>query len=361
MTTYGSSTSAGPRKTRYASAAERSVPQSQTRPRTKRSPDLTARSAGSGVSRHGRAGGRIIRTATAEAANEAASTANATPVPTATSNPPIAGPASRSAMGRTNWSSEFAAARSSGGSKSGTMASNAGMKNALAAPYTADERHELPEPQRAGEREDGEDADCERPHAVCGEHHEPAIEAVADDARPARGTAIVGHGHPDADERERRRCVPEGVRLPGDRDQEDPVAEQRHRHPCPQHAEVAVAQRREKVRSGQASGSVECLVTMLHRIPAAPSAAPIRRCSSRRGTRTARGRPSAGRSGSPGRARSPDRCSHDAWSACSMPSATTSSVRFSPSAMIAAARASLSREARNERSILRISTGNLPR
>src|ERR687888_608740 len=51
FTTYGRSTSVGPRKTRYASAAESSVPHSHTRRRTKRKPATSAASAGSPVSR----------------------------------------------------------------------------------------------------------------------------------------------------------------------------------------------------------------------------------------------------------------------------------------------------------------------
>ena len=166
--------------------------------------------------------------------------------------------------------------------------------------------HELPEPKRAGEREQRENGDSRRPDGVCGEHDSPPVEAVAHD--PARNEEEDGrHGHSDADECQRCRRVPEGVRLPGNRDQEDPVAEERDRHPGPQDAEVPVAQRREEARPAYASGTVERLVTMLHRIPAAPRAAPIRRCSFRPGTRTARGRPWAGRNGSPGRARTPGR------------------------------------------------------
>ncbi len=52
----------------------------------------------------------MSRIATADTTNVAASNANATPVPTAaTSVPPSAGPARRRAIGRTNWSSAFAA------------------------------------------------------------------------------------------------------------------------------------------------------------------------------------------------------------------------------------------------------------
>jgi hypothetical protein len=48
--------------------------------------------------------------------------------------PPIAGPTIRKAAGRTNWSSEFACVSSASGTRSGTIASNAGPKNAVPAP-----------------------------------------------------------------------------------------------------------------------------------------------------------------------------------------------------------------------------------
>src|SRR5205814_8795162 len=109
---------------------ESSVPQSQTRRRTNRNPALSADHAGAGAET-GTRGGRIASTAAPEAANDTTSTTNAAPTETATSQPPSAGPASRSAIGRTNWSSEFAAARSLAGSRSGTIASKAGVKNAV--------------------------------------------------------------------------------------------------------------------------------------------------------------------------------------------------------------------------------------
>ncbi len=80
----------------------------------------------------------MANTATVEAANESASSAKAVPVPAvATRTPPSAGPSRRSVIGRTNWSSEFAAGRSLPGTTSGTIASNAGVKNAVPIPYTA--------------------------------------------------------------------------------------------------------------------------------------------------------------------------------------------------------------------------------
>ncbi len=77
----------------------------------------------------------IASRAAAEATKVRASTAKALDVPMAAmSHPPAAGPASRRATGRTNWSSEFAAGRSDAGRRSGTTASNAGVKNAVPTP-----------------------------------------------------------------------------------------------------------------------------------------------------------------------------------------------------------------------------------
>ena len=73
----------------------------------------------------------------AETTNDAASSPKDHPTPTTPmTTPPTAGPARRSASGRMSWSSELAWASASDGSSSGTRASEAGSKNAVAAPYT---------------------------------------------------------------------------------------------------------------------------------------------------------------------------------------------------------------------------------
>ena len=82
-----------------------------------------------------RARGAIASSATAETTKDAASTAKAVPAPsTSMSTPPRAGPARRSAIGRTNWSRALAWARSPAGSTSGTSASKDGLKNAVPPP-----------------------------------------------------------------------------------------------------------------------------------------------------------------------------------------------------------------------------------
>ena len=112
------------------------MPHSQTRDRTNRKPSRTSSSAlapSSDAWSPGRA--PMSRTHTAETANVAASNRNALPVPpSAMTQPAIAGPARRKVAGRTNWSSAFASARRSPGTSSGTIASKAGPKKAVAPP-----------------------------------------------------------------------------------------------------------------------------------------------------------------------------------------------------------------------------------
>ena len=86
--------------------------------------------------RRPRAATRMASTATAETHERAASSANAAPTPTeldqqAAERP---GPSMRSAIGRTNWSSELACGELGSGSTSGTIASKAGPKKAAPAP-----------------------------------------------------------------------------------------------------------------------------------------------------------------------------------------------------------------------------------
>ena len=166
------------------------------------------------------------------------SSAKAQPTPTpAMRKPPSAGPARRRATGRMNWSSEFACGSSEAGRTSGTIASNAGPKNAVPAPKTATSSEHVPELERAGEREDGDHADCQPARDVRGEHQAAAVEAVAHDAAQQQ-EGERRHGHGDADHRERRRRVGERVDLPRQRDDEDAVSQQRDAHPAPQQPEV---------------------------------------------------------------------------------------------------------------------------
>src|SRR5262249_23486476 len=140
-----------------------------------------------------------------------------------------------------------------------------------------------------------------RADGVRSEHDEPAIAAVADDAADEQ-EQHRGDGHPDPDDRKCRGRVPERVALPGDRDKEDPVAEQRHAHAGPEDAEVAVPQRAEQAAARETSRAVERLVARLHWTPTIPRTATTWR--RRPGSRTVRPGPSGGRTGSPVRSRS---------------------------------------------------------
>ena len=82
---------------------------------------------------------------------------SAQPGPTAaTRKPPSIGPTSRVATGRMNWSSELACVRSSSGTRSGMIASNAGPKNAEPAPYDRAEHDEVPQLHVPGDRQRAE-------------------------------------------------------------------------------------------------------------------------------------------------------------------------------------------------------------
>src|SRR5262249_60841734 len=75
-------------------------------------------------------------------------------------------------------------------------------------------------------------------------------------------------------------CVPELIRLPCERDEEDPVTEERPRHAGPEQAEARMAQRCQKAKRCRGEihlalwpryprRPIEGLVAMQHAIPAA--------------------------------------------------------------------------------------------
>ena len=129
------------------------MPQSQTRPRTKRSPDLTAVNAGSAVSRHGAGGGRIIRTATPETANEAASTANATPVPDGHEHAAHRRPGETESDGPHELVERVRGGQIGRREKIGNDGVERRHEERARSAVDGHDRHELPEPERAGERE----------------------------------------------------------------------------------------------------------------------------------------------------------------------------------------------------------------
>src|SRR4051794_28553256 len=183
----------------------------------------------------------MLSSAIAEMPNDAASNANAAPMPTASmSTPPSAGPARRSATGRTNWSSELACASSAAGRTSGTIASKAGPKNAAPAPYTATSpttchSSSMPLIDRAAIRATAHPreraAHGQGAHQTAGGpahearrgHHPRAAEAAGDRAAEQQ-EPDRRRGHRDAHEGERGRRVGQRVDLPRHRHQEDAVA-----------------------------------------------------------------------------------------------------------------------------------------
>ena len=207
----------------------------------------------------------MLTSAIVEMPNDAASNANAVPTPTASmSRPPSAGPASRSATGRTNWSSEFARASSEAGRTSGTIASKAGPKNAAPAPYSATRATTCHSSSMPVIDRTAMAADRQAARDVGGEHHAAPVEAVGDHAAEQQERDRRDR-HRDADERERGRRVRQRVDLPRHRDEEDAVAHEGDAHATPEEPEVAVAKGGEHADAAEAAGAVEALVAMVHR------------------------------------------------------------------------------------------------
>ena len=108
-----------------------------------------------------------------------------------------------------------------------------------AAPIEGHERDELPEFEGPREHQRRQARDRCRTHDVGPEHQQSPVVAVAQNSAEQQ----KGHRrdrHADSHNRERRGRVPEHVGLPGDRDQENPVTDERNGHAGPEHAEVAV-------------------------------------------------------------------------------------------------------------------------
>src|SRR6476659_3545442 len=106
-----------------------------------------------------------------------------------------------------------------------------------------------------------------------GNESTPAIQTIAD--RPAEQKTRDGrHRHPDSEDGQGGRRVPECVRLPDHRDQEDPVPDERDGHRRPEQAEVARAKRDEEPDSGETSEAVEPVVAVLQAYWAVPATSP---------------------------------------------------------------------------------------
>ena len=126
------------------------------------------------------------------------------------------------------------------------------------------QRHDVPQREPAAQRQQREQPDSRAANQVGSHHHASPVDTIAD------GTADEQEhdrrdAHRDSDERQRGRRVRQHVDLPGHRDEERAVADERQRHPGPESPEVAVPQRGEQLRASGAAGPVERLVTMLHR------------------------------------------------------------------------------------------------
>ncbi len=108
----------------------------------------------------------------------------------------------------------------------------------------------MPESELAGDGKRSDDADRKAAQDVGDEEHAPSLQPVGD--RPAEEhERNLRHCEADADEGERGRCVRQLVDLPHDRDEVDPVAEQRDRHPGPEQTEFAHAERAEEASVSQ--------------------------------------------------------------------------------------------------------------
>ena len=332
LTRNGSSTSAGPMKQQVGDRGARERP---PQPHVladvgEAGPDVAGRPSRARLRSVRRAAGAIASSAAAETANVAALSANAQPTPTpAIRKPPSAGPASRSASGRTNWSSELACGSSEAGSTSGTIASNAGPKNAVAAPKTATSTS-MCHSSSAPVSDSTAIAPIASPRATSAASIRRRRSKRSLRTPPEQQEGDRRDGHRDADQRERGRRVGERVDLPRQRDDEDAVAEERDAHPAPQEPEVPQAQRGEQADPAEAAAAVEPFVVMVHRPRLGSRPHRRRRCA---GTRASRRRPSGWANRKPWpepqpRSRSPRHCS---WN--SIPSATTSSCSVSPSAI----------------------------
>ncbi len=125
------------------------------------------------------------------------------------------------------------------------------------------DQKQVPERQRPGERQQRQQPNGERTHEVGDQHDPPAVEPIAhrsaEEQAPDRRER-----HRDADAGQRGGRIGEPVHLPGQRDHEHAIAEQRDAHAAPQAAEFAVAQGRAQAAAGEAAAAIERLVAVLH-------------------------------------------------------------------------------------------------
>ena len=204
---------------------------------------------------------------------------------------------------------------------SGTTASKAGLKNAVAGAVDRDERDDVPQRRAPPLNASSASSPTATPRirseaTITRRRSKRSLTAPPTSRRTMVGTVIAmptndsAVGASDSD-----------VDLPRHRDQEGAVADQRDRHPRPECAEVAVAQRGEQLCARRC-----------RRAGRAPRDYAASSCSSRRAAIAlepfrVRRRPSGARRRSPGRGRSRGRGAPSSGRDCSMPSATTCSSR----------------------------------
>jgi hypothetical protein len=107
----------------------------------------------------------------------------------------------------------------------------------VAGPEHSRHHDEVPELDRARQGEDPDDGDGQSPHQVGGDHDSATLDAIGDDpAEQDEDAKRQGPGQ--TDDREGRGRVREVVDLPGERDEIDPVADERDGHARPEESEV---------------------------------------------------------------------------------------------------------------------------
>ena len=185
--------------------------------------------------------------------SSAASTTKAAPGPSpATVKPPIAGPMRRIMSGRSIPCSALAGAAGPRGSRSGTIAVEAGLKNASPRPtnaISATTCHSsiTPATDRTPISADGRGA-----HQVGADHQPAPVVSIAEDpADQDEEDERQGPGQPD--ERERGRHVADLVDLPRQRDVKKPSPSCEMTDPAGQQREVALAQRLEDPDGAEAT------------------------------------------------------------------------------------------------------------
>jgi hypothetical protein len=112
----------------------------------------------------------------------------------------------------------------------------------------------VPERDRLGQREHPEQGDAGSAQDAGGDQHLPPLEAVGDDAADEHeGDDRDRLRHADHGQGGRR--VPQVEDLPGDRDEEEAVADERHGPAGPEEREIPLSQRLEDAQPVDHAGA----------------------------------------------------------------------------------------------------------